>query len=138
LLDQVMTVDIPQFQTDLSALRQMLATMPGPPPGGPPPPSSLDSRIGQAIISGVQKYTALNAPILAIYASPHALPPAMPEAQRAAMVAQDAKGEEQIKRFEAANPKAKVIRIAGAQHGVFASNPDQVAKAMNEFMDELK
>ena len=133
-----MTVDLPQLQTDLAALRQMLAEMPAPPPGGPPPPSSLNGRIGQAVISGVQKYTALNTPILAIYASPHAMPPGMPEAQKAAMVAQDANSEDQIKRFEAANPKAKVIRIAGAQHGVFASNTDEVAKAMNGFMDGLK
>jgi pimeloyl-ACP methyl ester carboxylesterase len=39
--------------------------------------------------------------------------------------------------FGAAMPSVPVVRIADANHRVFASNPDVVARAMNDFLAKL-
>ncbi len=81
---------------------------------------SPQDKITFAIARGWEKYPAINGPVLAIFAD-HTGQPA------AAFV----------DGFEADVPQAKVMRIANGEHYIFRSNPDDVERAMNAFMDGL-
>ena len=84
----------------------------------------------RAIFDGMQRYTKITPPILAIYALPHA-----PGSGDAAL---DVKGEAIAKAFEAALPNAHVVRLAGASHFVFMSNEADVLREMEAFLGALK
>jgi non-heme chloroperoxidase len=103
-----------------------------PPPTGPMPP------LLEAIMTGVQKYTKIPAPILAIYALPHDAGPAANAAARAAMETADQSGEAQAKAFESGLPTARVVRIPNANHYVFLSNEADVLREMDAFIGGLK
>ena len=82
-----------------------------------------------AIIDGMQRYTEIPPPILAIYALPHA---GLPDASL------DVKGEAIAKAFEAALPHARVVRIPQANHFVFMSHEADVLREMASFLGTLK
>jgi non-heme chloroperoxidase len=139
MIDRLIADDLPQLEADLRALQQAFNNAPqAGPPAGPPPPDTLERRIGAAVMAGGQKFTDLKAPVLAIFAAPHAPPPNLPEAMRGLFEMREAMTEAQIKRFETGNPTAKVVRMADAQHAVFTSNPADVLRAMIAFIDGLK
>ncbi len=100
---------------------------------------SPQQAIAMAIIGGEQKYTLINCPVLAIYAVPHDMGPATGNPDvRAAQEAQDlAETGAQADAFEKGVPSAKVVRIAHANHAVFASNQADVLREMNAFMVKL-
>jgi pimeloyl-ACP methyl ester carboxylesterase len=83
-----------------------------------------------AIFDGMQRYTEIPPPILAIYA----LPPA-PGTVDAALAA---KGEAIAKAFEAALPNAHVVRIPQANHFVFLSHEADVLREIDAFLGTLK
>ena len=83
-----------------------------------------------AIFDGMQRYTEIPPPILAIYALPHA--PGQGDA------ALDAKGEAIAKAFEAALPHAHVVRIPQANHFVFMSHEADVLREIEAFLGTLK
>jgi pimeloyl-ACP methyl ester carboxylesterase len=83
---------------------------------------SPQDRITAAIFGGTQKYTGIRGPVLAIYANAGA-----GDAVKAAYV----------DGFEADVPQARVVRIANGTHYVFQSNPAEVEREMNAFMDGL-
>jgi pimeloyl-ACP methyl ester carboxylesterase len=56
---------------------------------------------------------------------------------RADMLVHDAIDGDTADLFEAGNPNAKVVRIGNSDHDVFNSNPAEVAREMNAFMDRL-
>jgi non-heme chloroperoxidase len=94
----------------------------------------------QAIMSGMQKYTKIPAPILAIYAMPHdrgALANPDPTARAADEARDEATTGAQAKAFEGALPSAKVVRIPHADHFVFRSNEADVLREMNTFLAGL-
>jgi hypothetical protein len=114
------------------------------------PPALLAAQSAQAaaltgptreITSGMQKYTKITAPILAIYAVPHDRGP-QPGLDATARAAQDARDEEtteaQAKAFENGLPSAKVVRVPHADHYVFRSKEADVLKEMNTFIAGLK
>ena len=92
-------------------------------------------------MNGMQKYTKIPVPILAIFALPHDRGP-LAGGDTAARAAQDARDEEttgaQVKAFEAGLPTAKVVRIPHADHFVFRSNEADVLREMNAFIAGLK
>jgi hypothetical protein len=67
---------------------------------------------------GMQKYTAIPCPILAIYASPRDRGIADPAKTAAA----DAKDLEPITAFEKGAPSARVVRLAHTKHFIYESN----------------
>jgi non-heme chloroperoxidase len=95
----------------------------------------------QGIMTGMQKYTQIPAPILAIYAVPHDRG-ALASPDPAARAKQEAQDEEttgaQAKAFETGLPSAKVVRIPHADHYVFRSNEADVLREMNAFIGGLK
>ena len=95
----------------------------------PEPPKQQLPPIIAAIQDGMQRYTEIPPPILAIYALPHA---GLPDPTL------DAKGEAIAKAFEAALPNARVVRIPQANHFVFMSHEADVLREMESFLGTLK
>ena len=107
------------------------------PDGKPGPPR--DSPAGPAIIAGVQKYSAIRAPALAIFATPHDLGPwiaraADPAKIREAFEPMERLVARQAKAFEEGVPGARVVRLAGANHDVFLSNEADVLRELRAFI----
>jgi pimeloyl-ACP methyl ester carboxylesterase len=104
--------------------------LPEPPPGTPP--------VIAAIRDGRQKYTRVESPALAIYAVPKDFGPgfAGDAAARAAAEANDtARTEAQAKVFLTAVSSGRVVRLARANHYVFASNAGDVLKEIRDFVN---
>jgi hypothetical protein len=97
------------------------------------------SPITQAIMAGMQKYTDIRVPALAIYAMPHATgQPFKDDAVRAAVEARDvATTGAQAKAFENGVPSARVVRLPHANHYVFFSNEADVMREINTFLANL-
>jgi pimeloyl-ACP methyl ester carboxylesterase len=101
------------------------------PVGGPPAQQQQQlPPLVAAIFDGMQRYTQIPPPILAIYALPHA--PAQGDPTM------DAKAEAIAKAFEAALPNARVVRIPQANHFVFMSHEADVLREMETFLAALK
>jgi non-heme chloroperoxidase len=129
--------DLPAFERDLKEMQKGLADIPSDRPTPPPAPRQP---ITEAIMAGMQRYTDIRVPILAIYAVPHAMPPlpGQDAAARAAMEAQDeANTGAQAKAFETGLPSARVVRLPHANHFVFQSNEADVLREMNAFLSSL-
>lgn len=112
-----------------------LAKLPAPPP---PPPIPL------AVLFGEEKFTGIHAPAMDIVACPHDLSPmfsgplASDKAAQQALAADDLrKCTAQSTAFGQTMPWVPVVRIPHANHHLFVSNPDQVARAMNDFLATL-
>jgi pimeloyl-ACP methyl ester carboxylesterase len=91
-------------------------------------------------MAGGQKYTDIRLPVLAIFAVPHDLGPALggdPTA-RAAFEARDTvTAGAQADAFEKGIPSARVVRLPHAHHYVFLSNEADVLREMNAFIARL-
>jgi pimeloyl-ACP methyl ester carboxylesterase len=96
----------------------------------PEPPKQQLPPLMAAIFDGMQRYTSIPPPILAIYALPHA-----PGTSDASL---DVKGEAIANAFEAALPNAHVVRLPQASHFVFLSNETDVLREMERFLGRLK
>lgn len=104
-----------------------------------PEPQQSGSNPAAAVMAGVQKYTDIRGPILAVFALPHDPGPAVsnnPD-QLAAFKDQEAIADAQAKAFEKGLPSAKVVRIPNANHFVFLSNEADVLREMNAFITGL-
>jgi non-heme chloroperoxidase len=134
LIEELLSTALPGFERDL---KEMLKNLPETPPAqqaqAQVPP------ITQAIMAGMQKYTEIKVPVLAIYAVPHATgQPFKDDAARAAADARDeATTGAQAKAFESGVPTARVVRIPHANHYVFLSNEADVLREMNAFLSSL-
>lgn len=133
LIEDLLTTTLPRFERDLKDMQKNLPETPPAQPQGQMPP------ITQAIMRGMQKYTEIKVPVLAIYAVPHANP--QPFKDDAARAAAEARDEEttgaQAKAFESGVPGARVVRLPHANHYVFFSNEADVLREMNEFLGKL-
>lgn len=118
-----------QLDVDLRLMRRFLGSRDVPDNRLPDPES--------AVLSGVQKYGSVKAPVLAIYALPKRVPANASAPERADKHAHDVIDGKTADWFARGNPKAKVVRIANSDHDVFNSNPDAVAREMDAFMAAL-
>lgn len=97
------------------------------------------STIERLVFAGLQKYTDIRAPILAVYAYPHDFSSITDEAVRKSAQESDPRiAGEQSKAFEAAFPSAHVVRLPNANHYVFLSNEADVLREMNTFLNSLR
>jgi pimeloyl-ACP methyl ester carboxylesterase len=138
LIQELLETILPGFERDLretqKSLQAMPETMQAAQTAAPVPVAA------QAIMAGVQKYTAIPVPILAIYAVPHDLGLALGNdtAARAAFETRDeAVTGAQAKAFESGLPSARVVRLPHANHYVFLSNEADVLREMDAFIDKL-
>jgi pimeloyl-ACP methyl ester carboxylesterase len=120
-----------RFEKILHQNNEEVATMPPLPPRSP---------IQAALNFGVEKYTAIPVPVLAIFACPHNWDrffPNDPERRAARISADSARCSAQAAAFSLGVPTAAVVRIANADHYVYRSNEAQVINEMNKFLDGL-
>jgi non-heme chloroperoxidase len=131
MIDSVQA-DLPQFEKDLEAAKKQL------PAGGklPVTPDTSDGRIAVAIMNGEQKYAGIKVPALALYAV-HPVPEKSTKAMQDNIAHQNAAIAVQADAFAAANPSARVVRLQKAEHAIWLSNPDEVEREMNAFLDGL-
>ena len=122
-----------RLDRDLKRYLATTALMPPPPPHPPLPAIPL------AMINGVEKYTKVGVPVLAIFADPHDFSFfKLDAAQTAAITADDLKNTSaQIDAFQSAIPQARVVRIPNADHFLFRSNEQQVFDDMTSFLSTL-
>jgi len=110
--------------------------------------SRPDGGVGEAhanpassiIVEGLQKYTDIRGPVLAICAIPHERGPFAynNSAERAVAEAMDAEiSEAEAKGFETGVPSAHVIRLPHANHYVFISNEADVLRELRAFLAGL-
>ncbi len=133
---------LPQYETDLAEEKKLWATTPAMSRAEYNAEvevwATREGQIEKAALDGERRYTELRCPVLAIFALPHdhGLPPGP---KRDAVDAWEMKTFGPLAdSFEAGVPTARVIRIAHARHGVFESNPDEVVRDIEEFVDGLK
>ncbi len=121
-INELLRTDLPQLQADLLATQKELRKSGRPlAPPIPPLPCTLK---GCGMLAGVQKYTELKAPVLAIFAVPANAGPDDPTGP-------------QIKRFKAGNPSARVVLLPNGDHEVFVSNEAEVLREMRAFIQGL-
>lgn len=88
-----------------------------------------------AMMGAERKFTSsLQVPVLAIFAVPKDCKPECGTPTAELWAAQDSVS---ANAFEAGNPKARVVRIANARHGIWISNEADVLREMNAFLDGL-
>lgn len=122
---------VAKFQTVLHQNNLEIANMPPLPPRDP---------IGAALNFGMQKYTNISVPVLAIYACPHNWDrlPDDPSGRKAALIRDDkARCSEWINNFRRGVPSAHIVTIPNADHYVYLSNEVQVAAEMKAFLATL-
>jgi hypothetical protein len=135
LIEELLATTLPGFERDL---KEMLKNLPeardAQPTAAEVPP------ITRAIMTGMQKYTDIPVPALAIYAVPHSTgQPFKDDAARAAAEAKDeATTGAQAKAFENGLPSARVVRLPHANHYVFFSNEADVLREINAFLRNLR
>jgi pimeloyl-ACP methyl ester carboxylesterase len=94
------------------------------------------------LLAGVQKYTTIRTPILAMFAVPQEIfGPLGRDVQdarlRQTIDAANTLMEKQAKAFEEGVPTARVVRIQHAKHLIFMSNESDVLREMREFIAGL-
>jgi pimeloyl-ACP methyl ester carboxylesterase len=122
---------IAKFETVLHQSNEDVKTMPPLPPRSP---------IQAALNFGMEKYTSIPVPVLAIYACPHDWSHFFPNdpARRAERLAEDAAAcSEWAEAFAHGVPTARVVRIPNADHYVYRSNEAQVIAEMKKFLSTL-
>jgi non-heme chloroperoxidase len=122
---------VARFESILHQTSESVKTMPPLPPRQP---------IGAAMNFGMERYTSIPVPVLAIFACPHDWShffPNDPERRAARLAADTAQCNAQAEAFSRGVPSARVVRIANADHYVHRSNEAQVIDEMKIFFEGL-
>lgn len=128
LIDELLNTDLSQLRKDLQTQRRDLQAMGQDLPQFTP--------IEQAILTGMYRFTKVNAPILAIYADPHSGLPVRKGTSTAEAAAQDkASVEAQTAALRRDNPSARIVRLPYADHYVFISNEATVLRDVHAFIE---
>ena len=108
-------------------------------PDGHVGPQKTNAQVRQGIIDGMQKFTEIRVPVLAIFAIPNDLgvSTSNPAALAAYEASETAHTEATAKAFETHIPSARVVRLPHAQHYVYMSNEADVLREMRTFLAGL-
>jgi hypothetical protein len=120
---------IPALDKDMARDAGLLAAAKD--PTSPPAPRV---QVGTAIVTNAHPYGALKAPALMLAAYPVKCAPDCDTPPAKALFAAV---RQQVAFVSALNPTDKVVRLPYADHFVWRSNPDDVTREMNAFMDGL-
>src|SRR5580698_2621914 len=123
---------VARFESILHQNNEDVKTMPPLPPRSP---------IQAALNFGVEKYTSIPVPVLAIFACPHNWDPFFPndpQRKAARLSADTAACTAQAEAFSRGVPGARVVRIPNADHYLHRSNEAQVIDEMKKFLDRLQ
>ena len=110
---------------------------PGSQPMKPPPPGAAPP-ITEAILTGMQQYTKIPVPILAIYAVPRRMPESASLEDRERSAEMDNMTLAQAEAFEKGLPSARVVRMPNAGHEVYRTNEAEVLREVSAFIAGLK
>jgi non-heme chloroperoxidase len=135
---EALLATLPQLEKDLRNELKRLQAAPPPPTNSPQPPPPASAFF--TIFNGEQKYTAIKAPCLAIFAVPHdsgAVLPTDPAHHAAAVAFELERSTNMANAFATGVPSAEVVRLPNANHYVFKSNEAEVLRAMNNFLNKL-
>ncbi len=136
-IEELLQSSLPQFERDLKQQYEELGKIPEPAKGSVHPAAVPEMpAVDKAILMGMQKYTEIKAPVLAIVAFPHDLDPNSKE-DPAVHVAAEASESALLKAFEAGTPTAHVVRLSHADHYVFQSNEADVLREIVSFTATL-
>ncbi|HEX3966667.1 MAG TPA: alpha/beta hydrolase [Edaphobacter sp.] len=122
---------VASFETVLHQTNLEIENMPPLPPRTP---------IGAALNFGMQKYTSIPVPVLAIYACPHNWDrlPDDQSGRKASLITDDkVRCTEWIDNFRRGVPTARIVIIPNTDHYVYISNEAQVAAEINAFLATL-
>jgi len=122
---------IAKFETVLHESNENVKSMPPLPPRSP---------IQAALNFGMEKYTSIPVPVLAIFACPHDWSrffPNDPERGATRLAADTAACSAWADNFERGVPTARVVRIPNADHYVHRSNEAQVIDEIKRFLSNL-
>ena len=121
---------VAKFESVLRRNNAGVANMPPLPPRSP---------IGAALNFGMQRYTSVPVPALAIYACPHNWDRLPDSASKTALIADDrARCSEWANNFQRGVPNAHIVMIPNADHYVYLSNEAQVIGEMKAFLNTLR
>lgn len=137
LIRELVDVSLPLMERDLRAMSKQLAALPN---QEATPPARRPDPVASGLFAGAEKYTSLHAPVLAIFAAPHKVPPAMAKdsALRAKADSADLAGVmPQIAAFRRGIPTARVVVLPNADHYVFKSNEAEVLRDVRAFIQGL-
>lgn len=135
LIRELLETSLPELEKSLRQLQRNLEAVPLPPAASPRPGAAIPPVL-QAIKAGMQRYTDIRAPILAIYALQPIQGPAGSTA-RAESEAGKQMTTAQAEAFETGLPSARVVRLPNASHRVFQSNEADVLREINAFISSL-
>ncbi len=123
---------VSRFEAVVHQNNEEVANMPPLPPRTP---------IGAAMNFGMQKYTNIPVPILAIYACPHNWDrvPDDSSGRKTALIRDDkARCTEWTDNFRRGVPTARIVTLPNADHYVYLSNGDKVVTEINGFLASLR
>jgi non-heme chloroperoxidase len=136
LVEELLHTDLPELERTLRQIDERFRNAPPQPPASaqqarPPIPPII-----AAMNRGSQRYTAIRAPVLAIYAfEPVSAPDGTPA--RVAVERRNQMKRDQAAAFQAGVPSARVVRLENASHDVLESNESDVLREMNDFIKNL-
>lgn len=122
---------VARFESILHQDNESLKSMPPLPPRSP---------ISAAMNFGVEKYTSIHVPVLAIFACPHDWSrffPGDPQRRAARLAADTEQCNARADTISHGVPGSVVVRIPNADHYVHRSNEAQVIEEMNKFLGGL-
>src|SRR3984957_4985847 len=137
LIQELLEMSIPAFERGLRQLQKDFEVMPAAmiAQWSEPRPA-----VYQEIYAGMQKYTNIPVPILAIFAIPSELGPEVgndPSLRAAVEARETAWKEAQAEALETGVPSAHVVRLPHANHQVYLSNEADVLREMHPFLKSL-
>jgi pimeloyl-ACP methyl ester carboxylesterase len=122
---------MPFLNKEMQGKAGQLAAQKDPPPGA----SEGLAAAGTAIVSNAHPYGAIKAPALILAAYPEKCAPNCDTPFAKILLSAV---EQQVAFVSALNPGDKVVKLPYADHFVWRSNPDEVEREMNAFMDGLQ
>ena len=130
---ELLQSSLPALERDLRRQLSAFASSPQLLTTHPPPMTPIQ----RAILAGMQRYTRIPVPILAIYAVPHRRFGADSATRAAEETADSLRTEAQAKSFERGLPSARVVRLHRADHFVYESNEMEVLREIRIFIQSL-
>lgn len=121
---------MPLVAKELPFKSAQLASAKEPPPGAPAP----RSQVAAAIIGNAHPYDVIKAPMLILATYPEKCEPNCDTPYAKALFPAV---QQQVAFIAAHNPTAKIVKLPYADHFVWRSNPDDVEREMNAFLDGL-
>jgi pimeloyl-ACP methyl ester carboxylesterase len=144
MAEELLQTDLPAFEDDLRRIQKMQQASEDQDDfrkiqRTPQAPRPITPR--EAVFDGMEKYTEIKCPVLAIFAVPHDYEPDYrgdPAHREIAVAADRVRMTAIADSFQSGVPSARVVRLPNANHGVWSSNEADVLGEINAFLGSLR